>query len=109
MNNNIETLPVPVSKEESGVILIKGSRVPIDTVVYAFNQGASPEDIVMSYPTLALNDVYAVITYYLYNREDINKYLGMRELESKKIRKENEKRFNPEGIRTRLLSRQPKG
>src|SRR5437879_2771123 len=37
------------------------TRVPLDTVVYAFNQGASPEEIVMSYPTLELGDVYAIV------------------------------------------------
>ena len=48
--------------------------MPLDTVVYAFNQGAPPEAIVLSYPSLDLADVYAVINYYLYNRSAVDAY-----------------------------------
>jgi len=101
----LEAPPVPLRSDKQGVIRIGKTRVPLDTVVYAFNQGASPEEIVMSYPTLDLGDVYAVINYYLYNREEVDAYLRQRETEAARIRTENEKRFPPEGIRARLLAR----
>lgn len=102
----IEAPPVPLRTDESGVIRVGKTRIPIDTVVYAFNQGASPEEIVMSYPTLSLIDVYAVVNYYLYNRAEVDAYIRQREAEAEHIRTENEKRFPSAGIRARLLARE---
>ncbi len=52
--------PVPISKDDSGMIRINGTRVTLQTVVYAFRQGDSPEQIVESCPVLSLVDVYTV-------------------------------------------------
>ncbi|MCI0488459.1 MAG: DUF433 domain-containing protein [Blastocatellia bacterium] len=101
----IEAPPVPLGTDEQRVLRVGKTRVPLDTVVYAFNQGASPEEIVMSYPTLDLVDVYAVINYYLYNRAEVDAYIQQRESEAERIRTENEKRFPSAGIRARLLAR----
>jgi uncharacterized protein (DUF433 family) len=101
----IEAPPVPLRTDEHGVMRVGKTRVPLDTVVYAFNQGSSPEEIVMSYPSLELVDVYAVVNYYLHNRTEVDAYLSQRETEATRIRAENEKRFPQEGIRARLLSR----
>lgn len=79
--------------------------MPLDTVVYAFNQGASPEEIVMSYPTLDLAHVYALVNYYLYNRPEVDAYRSQREAEAAQIQDGNEKRFPQEGIRSRLLAK----
>jgi uncharacterized protein (DUF433 family) len=108
MNLVIEAPPVPLRIDEQGVLRVGKTRVPLDTVVHAFNEGASPEEIVMSYTTLALADVYAVINYYLYNRAEVDAYLRQRKAEATRIRAENEKRFPPAGIRARLLARRPK-
>ena len=59
----IEVPPVPLRTDEHGVMRVGKTRVPLDTVVYTFNQGSSPEEIVMSYPSLELGDVYAVVNY----------------------------------------------
>ena len=104
----VEAPPVPLRTDEQGVMRVGKTRVPLDTVVYAFNQGASPEEIVMSYPTLELPDVYAVVNYYLYNRAEVDAYLRQREAEAALIREENEKRFPQAGIRARLLARRQK-
>jgi uncharacterized protein (DUF433 family) len=101
----IEAPPVPLRTDEHGVMRVGRTRVPLDTVVYAFNQGSSPEEIVMSYPSLELVDVYAVVNYYLHNRTEVDAYLSQREVEATRIRDENEKRFPQEGIRVRLFSR----
>jgi uncharacterized protein (DUF433 family) len=101
----IQAPPVPLRTDDHGVLRVGKTRVPLDTVVYAFNQGASAEEIVMSYPSLELGDVYAVVNYYLHNRTEVDTYLSQREAESARIREENEKRFTQKGIRTRLLAR----
>ena len=105
MNLLIESPPVPLAADGHGVIRVGGSRVPLDTVVYAFNQGASPEEIVLNYPSLNLADVYSVINYYLHNRIEVDAYVSQREAESARIRGENERRFPPDSVRARLLAR----
>lgn len=102
----IEAPPVPLRADAQGVVRVGETRVPLDTVVYAFNQGASPEAIVLSYPTLQLTDVYAVIHYYLYNRSEVDIYLHQRGVEATRLRAESEQQFPTAGIRQRLLDRQ---
>jgi uncharacterized protein (DUF433 family) len=101
----IEAPAVPLRTDDHGVIRVGKTRVPLDTVVYAFNQGASPEEIVLSYPTLKLDDVYAVVNYYLHNRTGVDAYIRQRKAKAARIKRENEKRFPQKGIRARLLAR----
>ncbi len=101
----IESPPVPLRTDDHGVMYVGKTRVPLDSVIFAFNRGSSPEEIVMSYPTLGLADVYAVVNYYLHNRSEVDAYLSEREVEGERIRGENEKRFPQAGIRARLLAR----
>lgn len=54
---------------------LAGSRVSLDSIVYAFLNGQSPESIVESFPTLSLEQVYGAITFYLANRREIDDYL----------------------------------
>lgn len=60
--------------EES--IRIAGTRVGIETVLRDYQEGASPEEIILRYPTLSLEQVHATITYYLANREKLQAYLN---------------------------------
>ena len=57
-------------------IRIKGTRVGIETVVEDYLTNATPEEIAARYRTLTLEQVYATITYYLHNRQDIDAYLA---------------------------------
>lgn len=56
-------------------IRVKGTRVGIEIILDDYLNGASPEEIAARYRTLTLKDVYATITYYLHNREEIAAYL----------------------------------
>jgi len=100
--------PVPITTDLDGAVRLSGSRVTLDSVVAAFNAGATPEEIVCRYPTLQLSDVYAVITYYLRQQKDIDTYLIERRNVSNKIRQNNQARFGMIGVRERLLARQEK-
>lgn len=96
---------IAIETDASGVIRVGGTRVTLDTLVAAFNEGATAEEIVQQYPSLELGDVYAVIGYYLHNRAEVEQYLERRREEASLVRRENEARFDPEGIRDRLLFR----
>jgi uncharacterized protein (DUF433 family) len=101
----IETKPVPLEVDADGVARVGISRVTLDTVVAAFNEGATAEEIVYQYPSLNLADVYAVIGYYLQRRSDVETYLRQRQQQRDEVRGQNETRFEPRGIRDRLLAR----
>ncbi len=63
-----------------------GTRVSLDSVVYAFWRGESPEGIVDSFPALTLEQVYGAIAYYLGHREEIDAYLAQGDVEFEKLR-----------------------
>ena len=56
-------------------IRIKGHRIGIEHVLRDYCEGASPEEILLRYPTLTLEKIHATITYYLANREEVNAYM----------------------------------
>jgi uncharacterized protein (DUF433 family) len=96
---------VPLSEDQAGVLHIVGTRVSLDSVIYAFDEGATPEEIIQQYPTLNLADTYSVISYYLQNRAEVEKYLEQRKVQRQDLKKALEARFNPHGLRERLLAR----
>jgi uncharacterized protein (DUF433 family) len=97
--------PPPLQETEDGVVRVGGTRVTLDTVVAAFDQGATAEEIVEQYPSLDLADAYAVIAYYLHHRAEVEAYLAKRGEDARRVRHENEARFDPTGVRARLLAR----
>lgn len=105
MSLTIEAPSVPLRIDDDGVMRVGQTRVPIDTVVFSFNEGASPEETALGYTTLELPDIYAVVNCYLHNKAEVDEYISGREAEGARIRAEMEKRFPPEGIRARLLAR----
>lgn len=54
---------------------ITGTRVSLDSIVYAFLSGQTAESIAQSFPLLRLEQVYGAIAYYLAHREEIDTYL----------------------------------
>ena len=65
-------------EQRDGVYLIAGSRVSLDSVVYAFLSGQSAETIAQAFPMLSLDQVNGAITYYLAHRNDVDGYLERR-------------------------------
>jgi uncharacterized protein (DUF433 family) len=95
----------PLLLDADGVVRVGSSRVTLDSVVAAFRTGATAEQIAQQYPSVDLADVYAVITYYLRHRGEVDEYLRARDRAAAEVRAVNEARFDPVGIRERLLSR----
>jgi uncharacterized protein (DUF433 family) len=70
------TETVPLRMDETGRMIYVGkTRVPLDTVIYTYNEGASPEEIVRRYDALDISDVYLVIGYYLRHRDEVDAYI----------------------------------
>lgn len=109
MSLTLEAQPLPLLEDADGVVRVGGTRVTLDTIVAAFLEGLTAEEIAGQYPTVDLGDVYAVIAYYLGNRVEVDAYLGERQSHADTVRSENETRFDPSGVRSRLLARRRDG
>jgi hypothetical protein len=77
----------------------------MDILITAFRAGATAEEIAQRFPTVALADVYQVIAHYLNHSGEIEAYLSQRQAEAAKLKREIETRFDPAGVRDRLLAR----
>jgi uncharacterized protein (DUF433 family) len=103
--NVVSTFEVKLTKTEAGVIRISDTRVSLDSVIIAFNQGSAPEQILYDYDSLSLPEIYAAISYYLQHREEVDSYLSTRAKQNRELRKSNETRFGHKGLREKLLAR----
>ena len=68
-------MPKEYVEQRSGGYYVEGTRVSLDSVVYAFLRGESSDGIVESFPALSLEQVYGATAYYLAHREAIDSYL----------------------------------
>jgi uncharacterized protein (DUF433 family) len=102
----IQTEAPPLLEDSSGALRVGQSRVLLELVIRAFQDGATPEAIVQRYPTTTLTDIYAVVAYYLRHQEDVDAYLAERENRSGEVRQRVESRQGDLGeLRRRLLAR----
>ena len=98
--------PVPlVFPEDDSAIRIAGSRLTLDTIVGAFQRGATAEEIAQDYSSVSLADVYAVIAYYLRHRSEVDDYLVKRAQAHTELRREIEARASYRDLRARLAAR----
>jgi uncharacterized protein (DUF433 family) len=96
---------VPVHTDADGVVRVAGTRVTLDTVIGAFETGATAEEIAQQYSSVPLVDIYSVITYYLRHKAEVDVYLSTRKAQAERVREEVERRFPSAGLRERLLAR----
>ncbi len=100
-----QTLDVPLTKDAEGTIRIENTRVRLDTVIYAFTEGYTAEEIASQYPVLDLSQIYAVIAYYLNDQTTVDEYLRQQSERSKAIQEEIESRPEYQAFRETLLKR----
>jgi uncharacterized protein (DUF433 family) len=103
------TATLPLKTDKDGVIRVSKTRVTLDTIVAAFLEGLTAEEIAVQYPVIPLADVYSVVGYYLHQKKKVDAYLKRREKIAEQVRTQNESRFNASDIRKRLLARKKNG
>ncbi len=62
-------------EQHEGNFRVAGTRVSLDSIVYCFREGQSPESIAQSFPVLRLEQVYGAIAFYLGHQPEIDTYL----------------------------------
>ncbi len=99
------TEPATIRLDADGVMRVGPSRLSVDAVVHAYNEGASPEEIQMRFDSVSLADIHSVIAYYLRHTGEIEDYLSRRDELAKGVRKRIEERQGIQNIRERLEKR----
>jgi uncharacterized protein (DUF433 family) len=59
-----------------GAYRIGNTRVSLDSLVYLFREGMSPESMVESYPSLTLEQVHGALAFYLGNQKEVDTHLA---------------------------------
>jgi uncharacterized protein (DUF433 family) len=105
MSLTVEVQTIPLKADKDGVMRVGQTRITLDTVVHAFEQGHTAEEIVSHYPALRLADVYAVIAYYLNNQTEVLTYLQQQEEAAQKTWQQIEAQSDYQAFRERLMAR----
>lgn len=100
------TQATPLTQEADGTVRISGSRITLDTLVGAYEKGATAEQIQDSFPSLSLRQIYGTIAYYLEHEAEVKAYLQMRRAEAQSLRHEIESQQDTAGFRARVRARQ---
>jgi len=91
---------------------IKDSRIALDSIIYQFRQGRSPEAIQDAFPALSLSQVYGAIDYYLEHQAELDQYLAHNEATEEEFSREVARLF-PKGAalkeKARQMSPEPAG
>jgi len=88
-------------EKRSGAYWVAGTRVSLDSIVYAFLRGETPENIAQSFPVLSLGEVYGAIAFYLANRAEVHAMLARNDREFELLRKQT-REANP-GLYKKLV------
>ncbi len=106
MSFTVQPEAPPLREDAAGALRVGDSRVLLELVIRAFQDGAPPETIVQRYSTLTLPDVYAVVAYYLRHRNVVEEYLTRREQQAEEVRQRIESQQGDlSAIRARLQAR----
>ena len=94
-------------EEREGGYYIAGTRVSLDSIVHAFQNGESPDEILRSFPMAGpLVRIYGAITFYLENKEKVEEYLRAQEQRWDALRRERQKSDDPLTSRLREAKEQ---
>jgi uncharacterized protein (DUF433 family) len=67
MTLTISLEPAPIKTDDRGVVRVAETRVTLDTIVTAFLEGCTPEEIKEQYPSLQLSDIRMKFIHILQN------------------------------------------
>ena len=77
MAEALTTEPIPLVLGPDGVMRVRGTRVTLETVLAAFAECATAEEIAQRYPSIPLADVYQVIGYWLRHSSELEPYVAL--------------------------------
>lgn len=90
-----------VRTDDHGAMRVGETRISLDSVVIAFQQGEAPESIQRNFPSLTLEEVYGAIAYYLANKDEVHGYLERQQQLWERLVAEQERNPSPAMQRVR--------
>lgn len=72
---------------EHGAYRVAGTRISLDSLVYAYLNGQTAEAIAQAFSLLTLEQVYGALAYYLAHRETIDAYLRQGSQDFERLRR----------------------
>ena len=91
----MEKAEIYVRLDENNVMRVGKTRVMLDSVVVAFQQGHSAETMQQEYPALTLEEVYGAVAYYLANQDEVDRYLKRQDQIWNELREKSGQTSNP--------------
>lgn len=101
----VDPEPVPLAADAHGTVRVAGTRVTLETLVAAFDRGDSAEEIREQFPTLALGDIYAVLTYLVRHSGEVRAYVAAQDRRAGQARARIDEADPSDGLRARLMAR----
>ncbi|MFC0596014.1 DUF433 domain-containing protein [Thermus composti] len=92
---------IPLAQSETGELYVEGTRVFLEDLLEAYERGLSPEEMVLAYPSLRLEDVYLVLAYALRHPEEVEAYRRRQEARAREAEAQA-RRFLPRELLSRL-------
>jgi len=104
MIGEFEVVSIPLETNKQGVIRVKGTRVSLDSILHAYNEGATAEEIVLRFPTCAIEDIYTILSWALNNPAFVNEYMAAQAASRSQLEQEIKREFPSNGLRERLVA-----
>jgi uncharacterized protein (DUF433 family) len=102
---SLDARPVPLVADEHGVWRVAGTRIPLERVIECYQAGLTPEATVEHFDALRRADVYAIISYYLDHKGEVDEYLRAAEEEAAETERLIKANQRPIPTREELLAR----
>jgi len=80
----------PLAPDSGGTIRVKGSRLIIDLLVFRYQEGYAIEEIHDCFPSVSVEQIRKVLSWYLANQSEVDEYIRKREEEAEILRREIE-------------------
>lgn len=98
----------PLSVDNDGTIRVSHTRVTLRTLITAYKQGATPEQIAKEFTTLKLANVYLILGYYLEHEAEIDMYLNAQDQRAADLRRQSDEAFHKTALYKRLMEAKQK-
>jgi uncharacterized protein (DUF433 family) len=98
-------LPAFLTEVDFGEILVTGSRIGLYHLLYFFNEGYTPEQLHVQFPTLSPSVIVQVLDFYRDNRSEVDAYLDQEQAGIDRQRAETPRKVDWDELRRRMAAR----